>query len=142
LGPNAAISRLLLGAQNVPDACLPTILLLKARQELVGTNKSKKVSMDACHKIASFIKDSAITPEVVFAYMEKQRAIHLRRVAGASRGTQTRQRNALIRAAGVVVDGQVEYQVEKIIKKRWNDEESRHEYFVKWKGHGHDENTW
>ena len=65
----------------------------------------------------------------------------LRRVAGAQKATQTRQRNAMARASGVVVGGQVEYFVERITNKRWHDEKKRHEYCVKWKDHGPNENT-
>ena len=142
LTPHAAMSRLCRGEPNTPDSCLPSILLPRERAKLINGDKSAMLTMEQCHQIANIIKDVEITPEYVHSYNMKQRSMHLRRVAGAQKATQTRQRNALVRANDVVVGGQVEYSVERITNKRWHDEKERHEYYVKWKDHSPDENTW
>ena len=127
---------------NLPDACLPTVLLQRERLKLIGSDKSKEVTMAQCYRIAKTIQDNSITPAVADASNVKQRAMHLRRVAGAQRASQTRQRNAMTRANGVVVDGQVELFVQWVLSKRWNNEDGRYEYETRWKDHGADENTW
>lgn len=140
--PRAAWSLVEQTGNNTPDLCLPSKLLEAEYKSATSADKSQQVSLAKCHEIALKIKDSTITPAVVKSYCEKQRAIHLRRVAGAIKAKHTRLRNSALRTGGVVEGTGIVYKVEEIQGRRWNNENKCHEYDTKWLGFPKEQNTW
>ena len=82
--PHASWAETIRTNQNNPDVKLPSKLLASQWAKSTTVNgkqdKSLSVSKEECHAIATGIKDTSITPDVVYSFFAQQRAIHLRRV--------------------------------------------------------------